>query len=202
MSDADGLLHLGGHSCALVEADVRDEHDGVRDEVLLRVLGLLDPGFVLGVDQAAQLDGAERVAGVVVAVGDTEGVRDQLRVGAFDEGAVAERELVAEGVGVAGVAVHAVTGRNGVAEDDHGVCGKVLLRAASPSREGRYADATDHHDHGDKDRKKFLRGLFHVQLSLLIFILCLRVPGRCASSVHKTFIIIGQSSSKVKVAKT
>ena len=159
---ADGLLHLGGHGCALVEADVGDEHDGVRDEVVLRVLGLLEPGFILRVDQTTDLDRAERVAGIVITVLDTEGVCDQLRVGAFDVTAVAERELVAEGVGVAGVAVHAVTGRNGVAEDDHGVCFEFILRTASPLCEGRHADAADHHDHGNKDRKKFLRGLFHV----------------------------------------
>ena len=158
---ADGLLHLGGHGCALVEADVGDEHDGVRDEVLLRVLGLLEPGFVFRVDQTTDLDGAERVAGIVVPVLDTERVGDELRVGALDKAAVAEGELVAEGVGVAGVAVHAVTGRNGVTEDDHGICIEFSLRTASPLREGRYADAADHHDHGDEDRNEFLRCLFH-----------------------------------------
>ena len=129
--------------------------------MVLRVLGLLEPGFILRVDQTTELDGAERVAGIVITVLDTEGVCDQLRVGAFDVTAVAERELVAEGVGVAGVAVHAVTGRNGVTEDDHGICIEFSLRTASPLREGRYADAADHHDHGDEDRNEFLRCLFH-----------------------------------------
>ena len=102
------------------------------------------------VDHPQVVRGREGLTGGVDGRRGAEGLTDDLRVGALDELAVVQGELVPEVVGVAVVRVHAVAGRDAVADDE---VVEPLLRSLFflTHREGKKRTDRREHDHSQYD---------------------------------------------------